>query len=377
MQPTTMFSGRVAAALGLCAALATAAACTSERPKPSPSADPLAAAVAAEMSRTTADEKIRAIIVEVVGRTRFERYYASSADQYRSIFSVTKSVTSTLVGIAIDEGRLHLDDRLDQMLPRQAARMTPQVARVTLRELLTMTGGFPDTWNGAAMDALASAPNWTRYILTHQDQDTPALFHYSDYGAHLLSPILVQATGQSVLAYARAKLFDPLGIPTRPAAEPVPDDAHLAEYLRAQFAWPVDPQGFHTGYANLKLRPRDMARIGELFLQNGRWRDKQLLSAGWVRQATASQAGKAFDLAFQGFRAFDPRNYGYLWWVDTVDAADAYFAWGYGGQLIEVVPARQLVIVVSTDVDFTNPNALTVSPDNAQRLVDVIAPLAR
>jgi CubicO group peptidase (beta-lactamase class C family) len=137
----------------------------------------------------------------------------------------------------------------------------------------------------------------------------------------------------------------------------------------------VDPQGFHIGAAWLKLRPRDMARFGELFLQDGRWQDKQVVSAGWVRQATVAQAGTAFT--FQGPGAFDPRNYGYLWWVDTVDGADAYFAWGFGGQLIEVVPARRQVIVVSTDVDLTNPNAPTVSPDDAQRLVDVIAPLAR
>ena len=251
--------------------------------------------------------------------------------------------------------------------------MTPQVARVTLRQLLTMTGGFPDTWNGSD-DAFESAPNWTRYTLTHQDRPPPAQFHYSNYDVHLLSPILVQATGQSVLAYARAKLFDPLGIPTTPASEPLADRAHLAEYLRAQFAWPVDPQGFHVGASDLKLRPQDMLRLGELFLHNGRWRDRQVVSAAWVRQATVAQAGTAF--ARQGPGAFDPRNYGYLWWIDTVDGADAYFAWGFGGQLIEVVPTHREVIVVSTDVDLTDPHAPTVSGDEILRLVDIIAPLA-
>ena len=365
-------SGRVVVAAALAASLVTGA-CASGSPAPSASADPLAAAVAAEMNRYTAEANIRAIIVEVGGRTRFERYYASSPDQYRSIFSVTKTVMSTLVGIAIDEGRLHLDDRLGQLLPDEAATMTPQVARVTLRQLLTMTGGFPDTWNGSG-NALESARNWTRYTLTHQDQPPPAQFHYSDYGVNLLSPILVQATGQSVLAYARAKLFDPLGIPTTPASEPLADEAHLAEYLRAQFAWRVDPQGFHIGAADLKLRPRDMVRFGELFLQDGRWRDTQIVSTAWVRRATVAQAGTAF--VFQGAGAFNPRNYGYLWWVDTVNGADAYFAWGFGGQLIEVVPAHRQVIVVSTDVDFTNPHAPTVSVDDIQRLVDIIAPLA-
>ena len=238
------FLARLAAVTALCAALSCAACSSSGSPHRAPSVDSLAAAIAAEMSAYTVDDNIRAIIVEVDGRTRFERYYKSSPDQYRSIHSVTKSVMSTLVGIAIEEGRLHLDDRLDKMLPRDAAVMSPRVARVTLRQLLTMTGGFPDTWTVGG-DELASAPDWTRFILTHQDGAPGAQFHYSDYGVHLLSPILVQATGQPVLDYARAKLFDPLGIPTTPGEQPIAVDAHLSEYLRAPFAWPVDPQGFN------------------------------------------------------------------------------------------------------------------------------------
>ena len=318
----------------------------------------------------TDDDNIRAIIVQVDGRTRFEHYYSSSADQSRSSFSVTKSVMSTLVGIAIDEGRLRLDERMDELLPDDAAAMTPQAARVTLRQLLTMTGGFPDTWNATGPDPLDTAQNWTRFVLAHQDRAPGVRFHYSDYGAHLLSPILVQATGQSVLSYARAKLFDPLGISTRPAAQPRLDPAHLAEYMKAQFAWPVDPQGFNLGAGWIKLRPQDLAKFGQLFLHAGRWRGKQVVPAGWVRQATTAQAGTAF--AFDSHGPFDPQNYGYLWWVDKTDGAAAYFALGFGGQRIEVVPARHLVIVISSDVKVTDPNAATVTADDTQRLVDII-----
>jgi CubicO group peptidase (beta-lactamase class C family) len=373
---TRAFLGRLAVAAVLCGALSNAVACSSSgHPKPSKSADPLATAIAAELNSYTVDDNIRAIIVQVDGRTRLEHYYSSSADQSRSSFSVTKSVMSTLVGIAINEGRLHLDDRLAKLLPREAAVMTPRVARVTLRQLLTMTAGFPDTSRVTHGDPLYSAQNWTRFILAHQDSAPGVQFHYSDYGAHLLSPILVQATGQSVLTYARAKVFDPLGISTVPAAQPRLDAAHLPEYARARFAWPVDPQGFNTGAGWIKLRPRDMATFGQLFLQSGRWQGKQVVPAGWVRRATTAQAGTAFAVDSHG--AFDPRNYGYLWWVETVDGADAYFALGFGGQRVEVVPARHLVIVVSTDVNLTNPNAATVSPDDTRRLVNVIVPLAR
>jgi len=248
--------------------------------------------------------------------------------------------------------------------------MPPQVAAVTLRQLLTMTGGFTDTWN-LPEDPMLAAPDWTRFIIAHQERPPGREFHYSDHDAHLLSPILAQATGQSVLAYARAKLFDPLGIVTTPAEESVPlDEARAAAYLRAPFAWPADPQGFHIGAAWIKLTPPDMAKFGALFLQGGQWAGRQVVPADWVRASTTAQAGAAFGFAPQN--EFAPDNYGFLWWIDSVGGDAAYLALGYGGQLIEVVPARRLVIVVSTEVNLIDEHAPAASPADIQRLVDVI-----
>lgn len=339
--------------------------------------DPLAAAIAAELDAHTAEDHVRAVIVTVDGRPRFERYYSTSAAQYRSVFSVTKTVMSTLVGIAIGDGRLSLEDRLSTMLPNYAAVMKPSVARVTLRQLLTMTAGFPDDLddNNRVDAPLEASPDWTRFILTHQDGAAGRQFHYSNYGTHLLSPILVQATGQSVLTYARTKLFGPLGIVTTPGIEPRYDLNNAPAYRRAGFAWPVDPQGFNTGAHSLKLRPHDMAVLGQLFLQDGRWHGQQVVPASWVRQATTAQTGRAFTPLTSG--AFAPHNYGYLWWVQPADGAAAYYALGLGGQLIEVVPQRHLVIVVSTDYDITVVHESTVGPDDLQHLVDVIVPFIK
>jgi len=288
-------AGRLAVSAVVCAALV---ACSKSQPgatpsRPSTATDPLPAAIADVMNSYTTTGNVRAIIVNVNGRTRFERYYSSSPAESRNIYSVTESVTSTLVGIAISAGRLRLNESLSQMLPRYAAEMKPSVARVTLRQLLTMTGGFPDTSN-LDETGLLTSPDWVRYILRHQDFAPGDAWRYSDYGAHLLAPILVQATGESVLAYAQAKLFDPLGLVTQPGSQPPVDEAHVSDYDRDGFAWPVDPQGFQTTFTWLKLRPRDTATFGQLFLQEGQWNGRQVVPATWARQATTAQTGKAF-----------------------------------------------------------------------------------
>jgi CubicO group peptidase (beta-lactamase class C family) len=372
-------AGRLAVSAVVCAALLVA--CSKSQPHattsrssaaPSAAADPLAAAIAEHMNSYTTMDKVRAIIVNVDGRTRFERYFSSSADESRSIFSVTKSVASTLVGIAISEGRLRLDEPLSQMLPGYAAQMKPSVARVTLRQLLTHTAGFTDTFD-LTDDKMLTSPDWVRYILAHQDYAPGTAWHYSDHGAHLLAPILVQATGQSVLDYARAKLFDPLGIVTRPGAEPYFDpQAVPPAYEKARFAWPIDPQRFHMTEALIKLRPRDMATLGQLFLQAGQWNGRRVVPAAWVAQATTAQAGKAFPFFEVG--EFNPTNYGYFWWVEPTTGLAAYYAWGFGGQVVEVVPSLHLVIVVSSNVDVTTAVA---GGNELQTLVDAIVPIIK
>ena len=365
---------RLAVALAVLAVLLPGCTSAHEPARASSTPGPIAAAVAADFNTHTTDDQIRAIIVTVDGRTRFERYYGSDANQSRNAWSVTKSVVSTLVGLAISEGKLRLDDRLSAMLPRYAAEMSPRVAAVTLRQLLTMTAGFPDTSSGFGMPELYDSPDWVRYIISHQDSAPGTLFAYSDYGAHLLSPILEQATGQPVLSYARAHLFDALGIPTRPAAQPPFDDSHLGEYEAAGFAWPVDPQGLALTAAHLKLRPQDMTRLGQLFLQGGRWDGKQLVPAAWVRQATSAQAGPKFEWSMDP--DFAPTNYGYLWWITTVDGTPSFFAWGMGGQLVQVVPARNLVMVVSSYVDMQTGDPV-LGQDDLQRLANAVVHAAK
>ena len=217
--------------------------------------------------------------------------------------------------------------------------MPSAVKAITLRQVLTMTAGLPP--DPPDLPAFAASGDWVATILREGTQQPAGQgFAYSSAGSHLLSAILRQATGRSTLDYARAKLFTPLGINTLPAVEPVAREESRLAYDRARFAWPTDPQGNHVGFTFLKLTARDMDKLGQLWLNKGRWAGRQLASAAWVTESTTSQVDTHST----------PEQYGYQWWVTTADSHRAYAAMGYGGQLIEVVPDLDLVTVVaSTD----------------------------
>jgi CubicO group peptidase (beta-lactamase class C family) len=185
-------------------------------------APPVAAAeLAAKVDETLASApdyaRVRAILVTVDGKRVFEMYRDAAPEDYRNVASVTKSVMSTLVGIAAGQGRLAPEDTLAELLPEYRGDMSASVRRTTLRQVLTMTGGFPRL--DADLDPRAIPEDWTRAVLRGQEAPPGTAFVYSDPGAHLVSAILEQATGQRLLDFARVNLFDPLGIVTRPDPE--------------------------------------------------------------------------------------------------------------------------------------------------------------
>jgi CubicO group peptidase (beta-lactamase class C family) len=292
----------------------------------------------------------RAIIVTVDGHPVVERFYKISPDTTTNIQSEGKTIIGTLVGVAIGDGHLRsVDQTVAQLLPSYRASMSPQVRAITLRQLLTMTAGLPpdDVFYPQVFD---TDKDWVRTILAAGPDRPPGQgFGYSSAGSHLLSVILSEATGRNVLDYAREKLFDPMGIDTTPAAEPVALLANLPAYDRAHFAWPTDPQGHHIGGGGLKLTASDLTKLGHLWLKDGRWANRQLVPVGWMSQSQRAQvqvdAGPA-------------AAYGYQQWVTSSDGHDAFAAVGYGGQLVEVVPDLGLVVVVLSDSP-TDPNEST------------------
>lgn len=286
------------------------------------------------------DKLIKSVLVTVDGQPVYARYSADSGpDVTHNEYSVTKSVMSMLIGIAIDEGSIAgVDQTLAQLLPDYVPIMAPGVGQVTLQQILTMTGGILD--DATADTWFIDGPDWVTDILTTPlEQPTGTGFAYSSRGSHLLAAILAQATGRPVLGYAREKLFDPLGITTKPADQSHFSISALPEYDRAAgFGWSTDPQGLNLGFSNLKISAPDMAKLGQLYLDRGEWHGQQLVPADWVVTSTTNQLTDG-----------DPNpGYGYQWWIHTSGRHPGFAAQGYAGQLIDVVPDLGLVVAVSS-----------------------------
>ncbi len=232
---------------------------------------------------------LRSVIVLAQGRTAYERYFQSGPSDYHHIFSVTKSVISTLIGIAIADGTIRgVDATLAELLPDRAGDMTETVAKTTLEQLLTMMGGFNDDDPEPILGDTAT--DWVADILTKQTFDPGDTWYYSSNSAHLAAAVLTEATGMHVLDYARAKLFDPLGIPSTPATEPDINDPDALD--GAGLGWAVDPQGVNAGGYGLRLRAQDMAKLGMLYLHDGVWEGQRVIPADWVHDATTKRADK-------------------------------------------------------------------------------------
>jgi CubicO group peptidase (beta-lactamase class C family) len=272
--------------------------------------------------RWSADDRIpgefpnvRSLLVARDGRLVFEGYYGGAvANQVFDVYSVTKSVTSALVGIALADGKLEsVDQRLADFFPGYASAADSGVRRVTLADLLTMRAGFSG-------EPIASSGNWIKTLMTRPLEHEPGrVFSYDSGSSHLLSAVLTKVTGEQVAALARERIFRPLGI-------------------TGGWRWPDDGQGVSIGGDGLAMRARDLAKLGQLYLQEGRWNGKQVVPAAWVRRSTREHTGVGAP----------GQGYGYQWWVQDGPRGKAYAALGYGGQAIVVLPALDLVVVLTT-----------------------------
>lgn len=310
--------------------------------------------------------QLRSLLVVRHGYLVYERYWNGDAGTGQEVFSVTKSFTSALVGIALRDHHLKsLNQTVGELLAAHLPpKADPRLAKVTVQQLLTMRSGLACDFGGPDCDGdltyrLYDSRDWVRHILARKPVTKPGTtFAYSNASSHLLSAIVADTTGQTTLAFARAKLFAPLGIHTEHAFQPVgaafPTPPEERAYERAKVAWVTDPQGYHSGFAGLQLPARDLAKLGYLYLNGGRWDGVQVVPAGYVRASTQRQSHPP-----PGAAPLD--GYGYQWWVTSEHGHPSFVAVGYGGQFIQVIPDLDLVVVITSDAENGR--------DDAQQLV--------
>ena len=260
--------------------------------------------------------------------------FATFMDTKHNIFSCTKSVVSALIGIAIDEGYIEGVDQplLDFFPDLSAANLSGGKQAMTLEHLLTMTTGlecrdsYLYDWDGLRL--MMASDDWVQYMLDLPMIQAPGTrFEYCNGASFLLSAIIQETTGMPAINFAAEHLFTPLGI--------------------QEVGWDSNPQGINLGYGEMEMQPRDMAKIGYLYLNKGLWDGEQIVSTQWVEASTR-----------QHIPATLQEGYGYQWWVDD---SGIYMALGYGGQYIVVVPEKELVVVFVSDlaeVDFYLPDQL-------------------
>jgi CubicO group peptidase (beta-lactamase class C family) len=249
-----------------------------------------------------------------------------------TIHSCTKSVTSTLIGIAIEQGYIESvrTPVLDFFPTRVVANLDSRKEAMTLEHLLTMTSGFDcqDTWvyDWRGMDEMQQSGDWVLHVLNLPMVALPGeLYRYCNGVSLLLSAIIQEVTGKNTLEFAHENLFGPLGI--------------------ADVEWPATPQGTTIGWGRMRLRPHDMAKFGLLFLNEGRWEGQQVVPSSWVRESTTQRVATSdvFGTVSDG--------YGYQWWVD---AQGYYMAAGFGGQLIFIIPDQNIIAVFTSGVSLTD-----------------------
>ncbi|MEP7273955.1 MAG: serine hydrolase [Acidobacteriota bacterium] len=250
-------------------------------------------------------------------------FYPYDGRTPHDIASLTKPVTATLIGLAIAQGKIESvkQPMLALYSGRRIASVDERKQRVLVEHLLTMSSGLackpqagePTLWE------MLSAPNNTQFMLDLPMVAEPgSTYVYCSGGMHLLSGALLEKTAMNAEAFARKNLFAPLSI--------------------SNLIWPRDAQNVSHGFGNLHLLPRDMAKLGLLYLNQGKWNDKQVVPSAWVAEATRSQ------IKTGGAGSSD---YGYGWRVPTSGGPIAFEAGGRGGQQISVLPSKKTVVVLT------------------------------
>lgn len=284
---------------------------------------PDAALLEAARARAAATPDLRTLIVAQGGVAVIEEAWRGARlDRPANIKSASKTVLAMMALVAASRGVVGLDDRVAPLLgPRLPRDADPMVQRITLRHLLAMQAGLEST-SGRNYGRWVSSPDWLRFALTRPMVAEPGGgMVYSTGTSHILGAVLARATGRDLRSLAQEWIGAPMGFS-------VPE-------------WRRDPQGLHFGGNDMALTPRAMLAFGECCRNGGRAGGRQVIPAALLAEAWRPL----------GQSAFSGQAYGLGWWVGQARGQQVIFAWGYGGQMIYLVPGLDLTVVMTSDPD--------------------------
>ncbi len=272
---------------------------------------------------------VRSLLLQQKGRLIGEQYYKGRrANQPYNIKSASKSIITLLVGIAIDKGFIEsIEEPIVNYFPEYFAE-NPDSAKeqLTIRHLLSMQAGLEST-SIFNYGKWAISKDWIKFQLDQPFVEEPGgKMVYSTGISHLLSAILTKATGASTKAFAETYLFDPLDIQIG--------------------GWDRGPNGYYMGGNNLSMKPGDLLKIGQMILDVGQFEGEQIVSKEWIWDSFKTYT----------YSNYNPYGYGYMWWNREVAGYKVFFAWGFGGQYLFMIPELEATVVLTSSSDNPSQN---------------------
>lgn len=284
---------------------------------------------------------IAGIVIIKEGDIAYEKYFNDyESNDTLHVASVTKSILSAVVGIAIDKGFIkNIDERVLDFFPEYILNTDEnEKQKITIKHLLTMTA--PYSYDQEPFQELCASSDWVKFALDLLGgKDEIGKFKYSTAGAHLLSAIITRTTGKSAREFANEYLFKPIGMKELPDYEMNESNQENFFFGKNPTGWVKDPTGNSTGGWGLTLTPLDMARFGDLYLRKGLYNNQQIIPEKWIEDSIK----------------MNPNGYGYLWWLFNENNVFAYAALGDGGNVIYCMPEKNLVVAIASKF-MMNPN---------------------
>ena len=285
------------------------------------------------------DELARALLVIKDGYIVFENYYGDGGiEQSTNLWSVTKSFSSTLVGILIDQ---HLINSTNQLMSELMPQY-PEFNKITLHHVLTQTTGLLWIEEGPLWVDWIFSDDWVASALARGQENEPGKqFFYSSGNSHFLTSLVYYINDKPPGLLAKEHLFDPMGIPYEVLDEQIIYNV-WEDYTKPLYqTWRQDTKGIETASFALYLTARDMAKFGFLYLNKGEWDGENLLSENWVEISTKDHETNIYGRY----------SYGYQWYITMIGGHPAFLASGFGGQIIGVVPSLDLVVVLKYEAE--------------------------